>query len=126
VQTTFRIPIIVNTSPPFITFSQTSIPNNTNLNTTIGNFTVHNIKTPYRLQLLDTYNNTFQLDTNSNTLILQKPLINNQTQIPIKVALINQTNATILTTTFPLTVTYINPCLTKDCGNGTCIYLNQR
>ncbi len=43
-------------------------------------------------------------------------------------ALINQTNDTVLTTSFPLTITSLiteDPCSNKDCGNGTCIQLNQ-
>ena len=43
-------------------------------------------------------------------------------------ALINSTNDTVLTTIFPLAITSlitVGPCLNKDCGNGTCIQLNQ-
>ncbi len=41
----------------------------------------------------------------------------------------NETNATILTSIFPLTITYptrIDLCLNEDCGNGTCIQSNER
>lgn len=134
IQTTFSIPILVNSSRPFLTFSRTSIPNDTNPNTIIGNLTVHNITTSYHLQLIDTYNNGLELDSNTNTILLKRPiqtlpLINNQTQLLIEVVLMNETNATILTTIFPLTITYptrIDLCLNEDCGNGTCIQSNER
>lgn len=103
------------------------------MNETIGNFTVNNVATTYRLQLIDTYNGGLELDQNQNTLILKRsldtfPLSNNQSQLQIKVALINETNGTILTTNFSLKIifeTIIDPCLNKDCGNGTCIHQNE-
>ncbi|CAF1122720.1 unnamed protein product [Rotaria sordida] len=133
IQKTFSVPIIVNSSIPTITFSQSSISNNTNPNTTIGHFTIHNISIPYQLELIDTYNNSLELSSDRNNLILKKPintipLINNRTQLQIKVALINTTNETILTTIFPLRIIYpiiIDSCLNKDCGNGTCIPLDE-
>ena len=96
--------------------------------------TVHNITTYYQLQLIDSYDNGLQLDQTRNVIILKKPintfpLINNQTQLPIKVALVNQINGTVLITTFPLNITYptlIDSCLGQDCGNGTCTHFNQR
>ncbi|CAF4361910.1 unnamed protein product, partial [Rotaria sp. Silwood2] len=133
IQKTFSIPIIVNSSTPTITFSQSSISNNTNPNTIIGNFTINNTTTLCRLQLIDTYNNGLELNSDQNSLILKRPintfsLTNNGTELQFKVALIDETNGTILTTTFPLRIIYptiIDPCSNKDCGNGTCIYLNQ-
>ncbi|CAF1281839.1 unnamed protein product [Rotaria sp. Silwood1] len=133
VQKTFSVPIIINSSIPTITFSQSSISNNTNPNTIIGNFTVKNITIPYRLELIDTYDNGLELSSDRHSLILQRPintfpLINNRTQLQFKVALINETNGTILLTTFPLRITYptsIDICLNKDCGNGTCIHLTE-
>ncbi|CAM4782539.1 unnamed protein product [Rotaria magnacalcarata] len=133
IQRTFHLPIIINSSTPLITFSQSSIANKTESNTTIGYFSISNISIPYQLQLLDTYNDGLELDSNSNSLILKRPintfpLINNQTQLELKVALINETNGTILLTTFPLRITYeniVDSCLHKDCGNGTCIHRNE-
>jgi hypothetical protein len=69
----------------------------------------------------------------TNSITLKRPintllLINNQTQLLIKVALITNTNKTILSATFPLTIIYPiieDSCLNKDCGNGTCILLNE-
>ncbi len=121
-------------SIPSITFNRTSIPNDTNTNTIIGNLTIYNITTPYRLQLIDTYANGLELNSNTQSIILKRPintfpLINNKSQLLIKIGLMNQTNGTILSTIFPLTITYpilFNPCLNKDCGNGTCIQFNQR
>lgn len=129
-QNTFSIPIIINTLKPHVKFSRTSIPYDTNPNTIIGNLTVHNLTTPYRLNLIETYDNGLELDSNTNTIILKRlintlPLINNQTQLPIKIELMNEINQTILTTTFPLIITYTNLCLNRDCGNGTCIQLNE-
>ncbi|CAF4767763.1 unnamed protein product [Rotaria socialis] len=133
IQRAFQLPIIINSSTPLITFSQSSIANKTQSNTTIGSFSVSNISILYQLQLLDTYNDGLELDSNSNSLILKRPintfpLINNQTQLELKVALTNETNGTILLTTFPLRITYENIvdfCLHKDCGNGTCIHRNE-
>jgi hypothetical protein len=134
VQTTFSIPIIIDSSNPRLTFSRTSIPNDTNPNTIIGNVTVHNITTPYHLQLIDTYDNGLEFDSNAHTITLKRPissfpLISNQTQLLIKVALMNEINETILNTTFPLTITYpteIDLCLNHDCGNGMCVQTNER
>ena len=136
VQKTFSIPIIRNISTPYLAFSRSSLPSDTNPNTTIGNLTAHNITalSPYHLQLLDNYNNGLEFDRNTHQIILRRPLhtfplINNQTQLLIKAALMNESNQTILTATFPLTITYPNAtdlCLNRDCGNGTCIQSNQR
>lgn len=134
IQKTFTVPIIVNTSIPSIIFSQSSIPNDINPNSIIGNFTINNITIPHQLELIDSYNNGLELDHDRNTLILRRtigtlPLIKNQTELEIKVALINETNATILTANFTLRIsnpTLIDPCLNKDCGYGTCIHLNEK
>ncbi|CAF0726212.1 unnamed protein product [Adineta steineri] len=133
IQTTFNISIIVNLTIPFISCNQTSIPNDTNPDTIIGNFTVHNITIPYRLQLLDTYDDGLELDPNTNILKLKRtlntfPLLNNNTQLLIKVALVKTTNETIVLADFPLTITYstsLDSCLNQDCGNGTCINVNE-
>jgi len=128
IQKIFSIPILINSSKPLIIFSRTSIPNDTNPNTIIENITVHNLATSYRLELIDTYNNGLELDSNRNNIILKRKintftLMNNQTELTIQIQLINQINQTILKTIFPLKITY--PCLNNDCGNGTCIQSNQ-
>ena len=134
IQTTFRVPIIADRTIPSVTFNQSSIPNDTQPNATIGKLTVHNVSTPYRLVLLDSYDGGLELDPKTNLVTLKRPLstfplINNRTQLPITVALINEKNETILNSTFPIRITYsvtIDPCLNKDCGNGQCFSRNDR
>ncbi|UJR34161.1 hypothetical protein I4U23_021569 [Adineta vaga] len=133
VQTTFKIPVIVNATIPIITLSATSILYDTSFNITIGNFSVYSIKRPYRLTLLESYDNGLELDSLTNSLILKRPintfpLKDNNTRLRVTVALVNETNGTILFTTFPLTITHslrTDLCATKDCGNGSCISLNE-
>lgn len=136
IQNTFTIPILLNTSTPYLSFSRSSLPNDTNLNTIIGNLTAHNTSTlsRYRLYLLENYDHGLEFDVNTHGIILKRPihtlpLINNQTQLLIKTALMDESNQTILTVTFPLTITYpngIDQCLNRDCGNGICIQSNER
>lgn len=136
IQKTFSLPIIRNTSAPYLSFSQFSLPSDTHPNTTIGNLTAHNITalSQYRLHLLENYNNGLEFDRNTSQVILRRPLhtfplMNNQTQLLIRAALMNESNHTVLNATFPLMIIYPNAsdlCQNQDCGNGTCIQSNQR
>ncbi|CAF1591017.1 unnamed protein product, partial [Adineta ricciae] len=133
IQNTFTIPIVLNLTIPVIAFNRTTIPFNINPNTTIGLFTIYNSSTTYRLHLLDSYNDSLELDPDTKLLTIKQtldrvPLENNRTQLFIKVALVDSTNETILSSTFYLTITNssgTDPCENKDCGYGTCVTINQ-
>jgi hypothetical protein len=134
VQTTFSIPVVHKPINPAVTFSESSIPNDTIPNSFIGDFTVHNLNKPYRLELIDSFDNGLELDPNSNRLKLNRPLntfplTDNRTKLSIPVRLIDSNNQTVTTTIFPLTILYpavVDPCANKDCGNGRCVPLASR
>ena len=85
------------------------------------------------MHLLDSYNDSLELDPDTKLLTIKQtldrfPLENNCTQLFIKVALVDSTNETILSSTFSLTITNsseTDPCENKDCGYGTCVTINQ-
>lgn len=132
---TFSIPIIIDRSQPFLTFSQTSIPFDLNPEEILGTLTIHNFTRDCHLHLLNTYDNGLEFNSTTKTIRLKKPLSTfpiNETnnQLSLDIHLTDVDNQTILTTTFRLTIVYSNqstdPCLNRDCGNGTCVSLENK
>lgn len=134
VRQTFSVPVLLNTSQPVISFSETSLSNNTSPNSVIGNFTVRNATEHCRLELIDDYENGLELDPLTNAVKLKRPLNTyrlekNNTQLLIPVRLIDADNQTVTNATFPLNILYptaFDPCENKDCGFGQCVPLDER
>lgn len=134
VRQTFSVPVLLNTTKPIISFSETSLSNRTNPNSVIGNFTVTNVPGPFRLELIDDYENGLELDPKTNALKLKRPLntyrlVKNNTQLLLPVRLIDSNNQTITNVTFPLNILYptsFDPCENKDCGFGQCVPLDEK
>ena len=121
IQKQFRVPIITNSSESIISFNQSSIFFDTDSGTIIGTFIRTNLTRYYRLELIDTYHGGLALNSETDALILKTPintlpLLNNQTLLEIKVAVMNEDNSSLSSQTFPLEVTHRQ--MTDSCSEN--------
>ncbi|CAF1037344.1 unnamed protein product, partial [Didymodactylos carnosus] len=141
IRRTFRVPvlnIISNHELPQVLFNKQIIINETLPGTPIGQFIIKSdLNQTYKLQLLDSYNGTISLHSDTGTVVLNRPLNtlnlpkneNNETILPINITLTNSTNYSMYQNTYPLIVIYnittikdtIDPCRNISCGNGLCL-----